>query len=99
MLLLLLNGCSLFHRKHTIRAASAETAPRMVGTVAVVNEDAHFVLVDVGTLYTPMPGAALRCFADGQESAVLAVTPERKRPFIAADIVKGTPHPGDLVYE
>ena len=96
--LLTLNGCAWSHRKIP-KAVAIESAPRVVGTVALVNEALGFELVDVGTLYVPAPGAALRCFSKGEETAVLAVTPERKPPFITADIVKGTPHTGDVVFE
>lgn len=94
---LLVSGCARFQKKPA--APSATSGPQMVGTVTLVNEALRFVLVDVGTLYTPEPGSALKCIANGQETAVLAVSPERKRPFITADIVKGTPRPGDLVFE
>ncbi len=73
--------------------------PRLVGTIAVVNEPLKFVLVDVGSLYVPTVGKALKCFSSGTESGVLAVTPERTGPFISADIVKGAPQKGDQVYE
>lgn len=89
------SGCAYFHRK----PAPVTSSPRLVGTVAHVDAQLGFVLVDVGSLYTPAPGAAMKCFADGEETAVLAVSPERKRPFISADIVKGTPHRGDQVFE
>ena len=73
----------------------------VVGTVAVVNEPLHFVLLDVGSLYIPAPGTALKTFAGGgvTETGIVAVGTERKRPFIAADIVKGLPKVGDQVQE
>ena len=96
----LLGACSWLPWHHKHRAAPPVAAgSRLVGRIALVNEALGFVLVDVGSLYTPLAGAALKCFANGEEMAVLAVSPERKRPFITADIVKGMPHPGDLVYE
>jgi len=74
--------------------------PRRVGTVALVNDDMHFVLIDVGSLYAPVAGTALKSFSStGSETGVLAVDPERKRPFIVADIVKGMPQVGDVVEE
>ena len=80
-------------------AALAPGGPRRVGTIAAVNEECHFVLVDVGTLYIPAPGTALKSFSGGAETGILAVNPERKRPFIVADIVKGQPKVGDEVDE
>lgn len=81
------------------KKAEAKLQPRMVGTVAFVNQPSGFVLVDVGTTYQPESGKALKCYSGGQETAVLATTPERKIPFISADIVKGTPGQGDQVFE
>ena len=74
--------------------------PRLLGTVALVNDTERFVLVDVGTLYSPAEGVALKSFApDGKETGVLAVSRERKPPFVVADIVQGAPQKGDRVYE
>jgi len=81
------------------KAAQGIPQPHMVGTVAFVNQTAGFVLVDVGTLYMPGAGKALKCYSGGQETAELSTTPERKIPFITADIVKGTPSQGDQVFE
>ena len=89
------SGCA-WHRHP--RAAHA-SGPRVIGTVAFVNDSLHFVLIDVGTFYSPADGTALKSFAGKEESAVLTVSPEHQRPFITADIVKGEPHRGDLVYE
>jgi len=97
-LVCLFSGCAWQKHKHPQPAAVA-SAPRRVGTVAVVNEELHFVLVDVGSLYIPSPGTALKTFSGGAETAILAVNPERQRPFIVADIVKGQPKVGDQVEE
>ena len=99
LLALLAVGCAARKPKAVRRATPVASGPQMVGTVALVNEEGRFVLVDVGSLYSPTPGTALKCFYDGEETAVLAVTAERMRPHIAADIVKGTPHRGDKVFE
>ncbi len=79
--------------------APMAVTPRLVGTIALVNEPLKFVLVDVGSLYVPTVGKALKCFSNGTESGVLAVSPERTGPFISADIVKGAPQKGDQVFE
>jgi uncharacterized protein (UPF0212 family) len=65
--------------------------------VAAVNEDLRYVLVDVGSLYIPAAGTALKSFSGGAETGILAVNAERRRPFIVADIVKGQPKVGDEV--
>lgn len=97
---LMLSGCAWVRHRHAAKEAdAAPVGPRRVGRVAVVNEDLHFVLVDVGSLYTPAAGTALKSFSGGTETGILAVNPERSRPFIAADIVKGEPKVGDDVEE
>ena len=72
---------------------------RLVGTIVLVNLDQHFVLIDTGSSYPAAAGTALKSFADGSETGVLAVSPEVKAPFMIADIVSGTPHKGDQVFE
>ncbi|MEA3188266.1 MAG: hypothetical protein QOD99_2096 [Chthoniobacter sp.] len=93
------SGCTWRHRKPAAATAIQQPQPRAVGSIALVNEQLGFVLVDVGSLYTPAVGAALKSFSGSEETAVLTVSIERKRPFITADIVKGTPHRGDTVFE
>jgi hypothetical protein len=74
--------------------------PRFLGTVALVNEKLGFALLDVGTLYLPAEGVALKTFSPtGAETGVLAVSKERRPPFVVADVVKGTPQKGDRVFE
>jgi hypothetical protein len=98
---LLFTGCALF-KKHPHPApavAAASPGPRRVGTIALVNSDLNFVLIDVGSLYTPQSGVALKSFSGASETGILAVDPEKRRPFIVADIIKGTPKVGDEVRE
>jgi hypothetical protein len=92
-------GCASKKREHPAPGASAIAGPRRVGTVAVVNADLRFVLVDVGSQYTPPAGMALKSFSGSAETGILAVSPEKQRPFIAADIIKGEPKVGDVVEE
>jgi hypothetical protein len=70
-----------------------------VGTIALVSEDLSFVLVDVGSLYTPAAGTALKSFSGGAETGILAVDPQKQRPFIVADVIRGNPKVGDEVRE
>jgi hypothetical protein len=99
-----LGGCA-WHKKQRVPRAQAvadETPPanpHRIGTVAVVNDDLHFVLLDVGSLYSPPAGMALKTFSGGAETGVLAVDAEKRRPFVVADIVKGEPKVGDEVKE
>ena len=72
----------------------------LIGTIVLVNDRLGFVMIDTGNAYgIPMKGQALKSFTNGQESGVLTVSPEHKPPFLIADIVKGTPQKGDLVFE
>ncbi|MGC3990558.1 MAG: hypothetical protein QM796_12930 [Chthoniobacteraceae bacterium] len=99
-LIVMLGGCAVFHKKKPQKpAASEESKPHPIGTVTLVNEDLKFVLIDVGPSYLPQRGQAVKTFTNGQESGILAITGERQPPFIAADIVKGSPQKGDDVLQ
>jgi hypothetical protein len=91
------SSCALFRSRRNKNPQPG--IPHRVGTVTLVNTALGFALVDVGSLYSPAPGTALKTFRAGAETAVLAVSPERRRPFVAADIVSGAPQRGDEVYE
>ena len=93
-----ISGCAT-NGHHPAAAAATPTGPQRVGTIALVNEDLSYVLVDVGSLYSPQAGTALKSFSGGAETAILAVDPEKQRPFIVADIIRGTPKVGDEVKE
>ena len=72
--------------------------PRVVGEIAVVDEEKRFVLIDLDSnLYVPAPGAALRTTNAKGETGHLTASPEQKRPFVAADIIDGDPAVGDQV--
>ncbi len=100
---LALNGCALFPKKKRPEPVAAQqnqqNQPHAIGTVALVNNDLHFVLIDVGSSYEPLKGVAVKSFTDGQESGILTISGERQRPFVAADIVKGAPQKGDTVLQ
>jgi hypothetical protein len=87
------------HRKPKKTAAAEAPAPRLIGTVALVNRDDRFVLIDTGTAPVPTAGTALKTFTAGAESGVVSVGDVRRRPFVVADIVKGSPERGDRVYQ
>ncbi|HEX3816942.1 MAG TPA: hypothetical protein VHW03_01490 [Chthoniobacterales bacterium] len=72
--------------------------PIVVGKIAIVNEERHFVLIDLGSfLSVPEPGTALRAVNAAGEIAHLRASPEQQRPFVAADIIDGQPSVGDQV--
>ena len=98
----LICGCAAVKHGHATAAATptpGPPGPQRVGTIALVNTDLNFVLVDVGSLYAPEAGTALKSFSGGQESGILAVSAEKQRPFIVADIIRGNPKVGDEVRE
>ena len=96
---LLFSGCSFAPHKQSRAAVAAPPVPQRIGAIALVNQDLHFVLIDVGSLYVPASGTALKSFSGPAETAILAVDPERDRPFVVADIIKGDPKVGDQVEE
>lgn len=74
--------------------------PLLIGTVALVNEEASFVLIDNGSLPSPASGTVLKCNPVGAPtSGEVKVTQIHKPPFVIADIVKGTPKKGDQVFQ
>ncbi len=74
------------------------TRVRVVGEVAVVDEERRFVLIDLqSNLYVPAPGTALSTTNAAGKTAQLKASDEQKRPFIAADIIEGEPAVGDQV--
>ena len=78
--------------------ATLAIPPRIIGEVAIVDEEKQFVLIDLeSNLYVPAPGTALRAINAKGEAAHLKASPEQKRPFVAADIVDGEPAVGDKV--
>ena len=79
-------------------STSPQVAGRIVGEIAVVNTAERFVLIDLGSnLYVPEPGTNLRSHDAAGAVAHLKTSPEQKRPFIAADVIDGTPKVGDEV--
>lgn len=70
--------------------------PQVIGRVTAVNQEKGFTVIE--TKETPDTGTKLQARSiAGQETALLSVTPEKKSPFIIADILKGKPQPGDAV--
>ena len=98
-------GCATFkkmnvlpHRKPKPAVARA-VVPVRVGTITLVNEGAHFVLIDTGMAAAPAVGTALKSFTGESASGVLAVGNVNRRPFVVADIVQGAPMKGDAVFQ
>ena len=99
------SGCATFKKMHLFPrrkpktvAAQAE-APRRVGTITLVNDDDHFVLIDTGMAAAPAVGTALKSFTGETASGVVAVGNVNRRPFVVADIAQGAPKKGDAVFQ
>lgn len=99
-------GCAALRKLHRSRGdrkkappVEAPARPLLVGTITLVNEDAHFVLIDVGFSSVPRTGMALKSMSGGVETGVVTVGDVRKRPFAVADIVSGAPKRGDQVFQ
>jgi hypothetical protein len=97
-------GCAGMRKRAEARKKAAaernrNKEPRLIGVVALVNSEGRFVLIDSGTNPAPNGDGILKSKTDGVESAELRVSEIRRHPFVIADIVKGTPNKGDLVYQ
>ncbi len=93
------SACALLRPRPKKAKRQPEAQPFFVGTITVVNEDGHFVLIDSGASPGPMPGAVLKSRTPAGESGELKVGEIRRRPFAIADVLKGTPHVGDQVFQ
>jgi len=74
-------------------------APRLIGTIKMVNKEDRFVLIDAISPGAAQPGDSLVCIVNQRESAYLRANALRNPPFLIADIASGTPSPGDKVYK
>ena len=91
-----LPGCALF--RDAPKPVQQSSTERFLGTISMVNEDGHFVLIDFGGFTAPTPGVELQVRRSGDDVAVVKAGAEMRRPFAAADIVSGTPQNGDDVW-
>lgn len=101
LLLTQLSACALSRRRRPSKKAAPQSppAPQLVGTVTLVNEEQHFVLIDSTTSPSPLPNAVLRTRGAAGETAELKAGAIRRRPFAIADVVKGAPKVGDQVFQ
>ncbi len=67
-----------------------------LGTVTVINQLHHFVLLN--TRSCPPPGTFLACISGSQQTALLRVAPPSRPPFLIADIIQGDPTIGEKVF-
>lgn len=104
-LLLLFSGCTLTRWGKNRRIAAEERAlvesrraPKPLGRIALVDAQQRFVLIEL-TMNPPTAGLTLRSYAGAAVSAELRATSVRRRPFLVADLVSGTPVKGELVVQ
>jgi len=102
----LLPGCSLLQKfQQKLLPARQVTAPQnpksaqCIGTVIMVNIESAFVLIDNGSRPSPTKGTGAQSRSADGSSVELRLTEIRKRPFLIADIVAGTPQKGDQVFQ
>ena len=97
-------GCAWMKQRAEARRKAADERnrkgePRLIGVVKLVNSEGRFVLIDSGTNPAPNSEGILKCRTGEAESAELRVSEIRRHPFVIADIIKGTPNKGDLVFQ
>jgi hypothetical protein len=80
-------------------AAHSRRPLQRVGVVTLVDPAQGFVLIDSGSLPSPAEGARLRTYTASVSSGEVQVSAVRRRPFVVADILQGTPRAGDEVFE
>lgn len=101
LVVVFLPGCALLPRflRGKSKKQEGTARPQLVGTISLVDADSTYVLIDSGSL----PGPSVNVVAEGRAadgtSTQLRVTAVRRRPFAIADIVSGTPHVGDKVFQ
>ncbi len=85
--------------------APAAEEIRRIGVVRVIGAGGTFLLIEArdSDVSADLPkGTELRCRGSaatgGEQTALLRVSPERRAPFVVADIVSGSPQVGDGVY-
>jgi hypothetical protein len=68
------------------------------GEIRMVNVAENFVLVESHSAASAVPGEKYTAIRDGRETGVVRMTPLRNPPFLIADIVSGSPNPGDKIH-
>jgi hypothetical protein len=72
-------------------AAPLQTA----AVVSFVNLPANFVILESPSATSQEEGTVLSSLEDGRIKATIRVTPDRRPPFIIAEIIEGVPERGD----
>lgn len=86
-------GCALFGpRGPQVPEASL---PAWIGRVVMVDMVHRFALVDTGGSAAPAPGTTVTTIREKRRTAVLRATAEARAPYVAMEIVVGSPGVGD----
>lgn len=91
----LLAGCGLLFKKQP--EAQEATLPTWIGRVVMVDAAHRFALVETSLPPRLEPDARLLAFRDRRVAATLAVTAEKRPPYLAVSIIDGMPAGGDTV--
>lgn len=86
-------GCALFGPKEP--EVPEATLPAWIGRVVMVDTIHRFVLVDTGVGMKLDAGSAVLTLRDKRRTGLLRVTDEVRPPYVALQIVAGTPALGD----
>jgi len=86
---------NLFPKKQKPPAA---LLPQWTGVIRMVNSAEHFVLIEASAISTAVPGETYLSVAKGLETASLRMTALKNPPFLIADILSGSPSPGEKIY-
>ncbi len=73
----------------------APSLPVWMGTVRMVNTPEQFALIE--TTLPISPGQTFLAVSEHLETSTLRTTALRNHPFLIADIVDGSPSPGDRI--
>jgi hypothetical protein len=95
LLALACQGCSLVGWGRKEEEVPEASLPSWLGRVVMVDEAHGFVLIDTGAAMTLEPGAVVLTFREQSRTASLRVTKEARPPYIALEIVEGSPAIGD----
>ena len=72
--------------------------PQWTGVIRMVNAPERFVLVEASSMDSVLPGENYLSISKGSETATLRMTSLKNPPFLIADIVSGSPAPGEKIY-
>jgi hypothetical protein len=86
-------GCALFG-PHEPQVPEA-SLPSWIGRVVMVDTVHRFALVDTGGSAAPGPGTTVVTIREKRRTAVLRATAEARAPYVAMEIVVGSPGVGD----